>query len=164
VVHSSTYVNMNPQESHCRCPKRHQKKQARGRFLPILSGVVIALLPKCPFCIMAYSSAITLCSGATLYDHNPTWVSWISIALAALTLLLVLWNYKGRRTLLAAGLVLAGSFFIIQSELKTGDIPNYYLGCGLLLLGVWANGSLFYFLRKMAALPGAVLKAKSPIG
>lgn len=134
-------------EKSCHCPKSHRIKP-KSRHLPVLSGILIALLPKCPFCIMAYSSAITLCSGATLYDHHPTWISWISIGLAALTLGFVLWNYKGWRTWLAAALVLAGSFFILQSELKTGDVPDYYFGCASLLLGVWLNGNFVWFLRK----------------
>ena len=97
---------------------------------------------------MAYSSAITLCSGAKIYDHNPTWVSYISIFLAIITLALVLWNYKGKRTWFAAGLVLLGSFFILDGELRTGDFTNYYWGVGSLLLGVWMNGSLGYFYQK----------------
>lgn len=134
-------------ERSCHCPKPHKVKQKAGIF-PVLTGIFIAVLPKCPFCIMAYSSAITLCSGAKLYNHNPTWVSWISIGLAALTLFFVLWNYKGVRTLIAAGLVLAGSCFILDSELRTGDFQNYYLGTFSLLLGVWVNGSFQYFFKK----------------
>lgn len=86
---------------------------------------------------MAYSSAITLCSSAKLYDHNPTWVSYISIGLAAFTLLLVLWNYKGLRTWLAAVMILVGCYFILDSELRTGDFTNYYWGAFGLLMGVW---------------------------
>ena len=131
----------------CRCRKGH-KIEKRGRFLPVLTGLVIAFLPKCPFCIMAYSSAITLCSGAQIYDHNPTWVSYISIGLAALTLIIVLWNFKGIRTWIAATLVLLGSYFILDSELRTGDFENYYWGVGCLLMGVWVNGSFGYFYKR----------------
>ena len=84
---------------------------------------------------------ITLCSGAKIYYHNPNWMSWISIGLADLTLFFVLWNYKGIRTLVAAGLVLAGCCFILHSELRTGNMTSYYLGSFSLLLGVWVNGS-----------------------
>jgi hypothetical protein len=138
---------MGNNEKSCPCKQPHHIG-AKATYWPLLNGLLIALLPKCPFCIMAYSSAITLCSGATLYDHNPTWVSWISIGLAALTLLLVLWNHKGTRTWFAAAFVVLGSLLIIESELRTGDIPNYYFGCTLLLLGVWTNGNLLWFLKK----------------
>lgn len=97
---------------------------------------------------MAYSSAITLCSGATIYDHNPTWTSFISIGLAALTLFFVLWNFKGKRTWVAAAMVFLGSLFILDSELRTGDYGWYYFGVANLFLGVWVNGSFAYFYRK----------------
>ena len=138
---------MQTQKTSCRC-RKSRKIEKRSRFLPVLTGVAIALLPKCPFCIMAYSSAITLCSGAKIYDHNPTWVSYISIGLAVLTLFFVLWNYKGTKTLIAAGLVLLGSYFILDSELRTGDFENYYWGVFSLLIGVWVNGSFGYFYKK----------------
>ncbi|MEO1260876.1 MAG: hypothetical protein AAFZ15_18905 [Bacteroidota bacterium] len=138
---------MQRQNTSCNCRKSH-RIESKSRFLPMLAGIAIALLPKCPFCVMAYSSAITLCSGAKLYDHSPTWVSYISIFLAVLTLALVLWNYKGRRTWIASLLVLFGSYFILDSELRTGDFENYYWGVGSLLLGVWINGSFSYFYKK----------------
>ena len=139
---------MQSPDRSCHCPKPHKVKQKGGIF-PVVTSIFIALLPKCPFCIMAYSSAITLCSGAKLYDHSPTWISWISIGLAALTLFFVLWNYKGSRTMVAAVLVLAGSYFILDSELRTGDVQNYYLGSFSLMLGVWVNGSFQYFFKKL---------------
>ncbi|MCB9275152.1 MAG: hypothetical protein H6564_14005 [Lewinellaceae bacterium] len=113
-------------------------------------GILIVLLPKCPFCLLAYSSAITLCSGVKVYQHEPGWPSWISIGLASLTLALVLWNYKGRRTLFAAALILSGSYFILSSELQTGELAVYYLGAALLLSGVWVNGSFRYVFNRWA--------------
>lgn len=131
----------------CRCRKSH-KIEKQGRILPFLTGILIAVLPKCPFCVMAYSSAITLCSGAKLYDHNPTWISYISIGLALFTLVLIIYNYKGTRTWFAAAMVIFGSVLILDSELRTGDFQNYYWGAGSLLLGVWINGSFAYFYKK----------------
>jgi len=110
-------------------------------------GVLIALIPKCPFCILAYSSAITLCSGTTVYMHHPEWTSWISIILAVFTLMMVLVNYRGKRTLFAAFFVLLGSGLIVMCELYTGEIEVYYYGVILLLFGVWLNASFFYFYR-----------------
>ncbi len=134
---------------HCKCNSPHKVK-GRGRPLSALAGLLIVILPKCPFCILAYSSAITLCSGAKVYNHAPNWASWISVGLAALTLFLVLWNYKGRRTIFAAALVLSGAYFIISSELQTGELSAYYLGAALLLGGVWVNGSFRYVLLRWA--------------
>ena len=131
----------------CPCPKAKKPKQ-KARSLSVLSGLLIILLPKCPFCILTFSSAITLCSGAKIYQHAPGWASFISIGLAAATLLLLAWNYKGLRTIGAVSLVLLGSYFIISSELRTGELAEYYWGAFFLLLGVWMNGSFYFFFRK----------------
>ena len=137
---------MSHSPNSCPCPKEKKPKR-KARPLSVLSGLLIVLLPKCPFCILTFSSAITLCSGAKIYQHAPSWASFISIGLAALTLLLLAWNYKGRRTLGAAALVLLGSWFIISSELQTGELAEYYWGAFFLLLGVWMNGSFLFFFR-----------------
>ena len=136
----------------------HCKKQKEAKVIPpktatssigsALMGIVIALLPKCHFCVLAYSSAITLCSGTKIYNHTPAWTSYISIGLALLTLALILINYKGLRTLLAASLVIIGCLLISYSELKTGEIAFYYGGTFSLLFGVWVNGSFYHFFRK----------------
>jgi hypothetical protein len=135
---------MHPKRQ-CDCPR----SKSSGRSIwPVFAGIVIALIPKCPFCILAYSSAITLCSGAKIYQHSPQWTSYISIALAAITLILVLWNFKGLRTILAAGCVVAGSLFIVVSEIHTGSPPHYYAGATLLMFGVWMNANFMYFYRR----------------
>lgn len=131
----------------CPCPKEKKPKR-QARPLSVLSGLLIIVLPKCPFCVLTFSSAITLCSGAKIYQHVPGWASFISIGLAALILALLAWNYKGRRTLGAAALALLGSYFIISSELRTGELGEYYRGAFFLLLGVWMNGSFYFFFRQ----------------
>jgi len=41
------------------------------------------------------------------------------------------------------------AFFILDSELRTGDFEWYYVGVASLFLGVWVNGSFAYFYRKI---------------
>lgn len=141
IVHTATG------EKHCACPTKERERNVKGVW-PFLSGIFIAIIPKCSFCVMAYSSAITLCSGKQVYDHAPQWTSYISIGLAVMTLFFILINYKGWRTLLAALLVLLGSGIILRAELITGQLDNYYLGAFVLLLGVWMNASFYYFVKK----------------
>ncbi len=138
--------------SNCSCKPRKKRTTFKSPYLSFIAGLFIALLPKCPFCILAYSSAITLCSGKTLYNHDPGWTSFISIALALFTLVVILLNYKGRKTIIAAILVLIGSLFLIYSEMYTGDIYQYYWGTAFLLLGVWLNANLMYFYQKCKVL------------
>ena len=135
---------LNPQ---CHCSKKNGGFKNKNLF-SFVPGLLIALIPKCPFCILTYTSAITVCSSKSIGQYTPHWSSWISIAFAALTLIITLYNYKGQRTLLATAFVSTGSILIIYSELFSGLLPFYYWGCGLLIFGVWVNGSLPFFLRK----------------
>ena len=131
----------------CTC-KKERSRRITSSWLSMLGAFFIALLPKCPFCILAYSSAITLCSGKTLYCHDPAWSSYISIFLALFTLIIVLYNYKGTKTLIAASLVVIGSCFLFISEMYTGELSHYYIGTSFLMGGVWLNANLMYFYRK----------------
>jgi len=125
------------------------RKDRKSSKLTVLGAVVIAILPKCPLCALAYSSAITMCSGATLYDHSTNWTSYISVSLCAFTIGLVLWNYKGRRTNLAVLAILLGSSFILHSEFFSGNVTNYYIGSMIVFIGVWLNGSFWHFANKL---------------
>ena len=98
-------------------------------------------------CALAYSTAITMCSG-TVYDHSADWTSFISIGLCVLTLALVLFNFKGGKTVLASTMIIVGGGFISYAELLSGNINLYYVGCVIVLIGVWLNGSLEHFARK----------------
>lgn len=131
---------------HCRCTT-HNKVRIKNPHYPFLSTLLIVLLPKCPFCIMAYTSAITMCSAKSLSQHSPQWTSYISISLALLTLLIVAWNYKGKKTIVACLLIMIGSLFIVQSELHSGLLRGYYWGSAMLFAGVWVNGNFSYVVR-----------------
>lgn len=131
----------------CRCTAKEAKKEQKS-ISPLLTGLMIAILPKCPYCILAYSSAITMCSGTKFYSHTPSWTSYILLALAALTLIFILMNYKGKRTLAAAALVGTGSLLMLASQFYTFDINHYYIGTFLLLFGVWVNASFRFFYRE----------------
>jgi len=135
------------------CPKNEcrgvfdRKIKKNSSVFPILTGILIAVLPKCPFCIAAYSSAIVLCSGHKIYNQSPDWTNFISIGLALLTLLMIVLNFRGKRTWLAAGLVIIGSCLIIRTELYTGALEEYYFGAVMLLAGIWVNSSFMYFYK-----------------
>ena len=131
----------------CTC-KKVEKRKIQSTYLSVFGAFFIAILPKCPLCIMAYSSAITMCSGKKIYHADPTWATYISISLAIFTLFIVLYNYKGIKTIIAAILVIIGSFFIFNSEFYSGEIFHYNLGAMMLLLGVWLNANLMYFVKK----------------
>jgi len=69
------------------------------------------------------------------------------LGLSALTLLLILLNYRGRRTIAAIALVGTGSLLMFACQFYTFNITHYYIGTFLLLFGVWVNASFRYFFR-----------------
>ena len=149
---------MSLTKPNCACPSK-ESKRTKGSY-SILSGILIAFLPKCPYCILAYSSAITMCSGTKLYAHTPSWTSYLLLGLALLTILFILMNYKGKRTLIAAILATLGSFLMLASQFYTFDINHYYIGTSLLLFGVWVNASFVFFYRQWIKPLLLTLKSK----
>jgi len=131
----------------CGCARTKAKREKKS-FSPLLTGIVIAILPKCPYCILAYSSAITMCSGTKMYMQSPDWTSYLPLGLAVLTFLLIILNYRGKRTLIAAALVGTGSLLMLACQFYTFNINHYYIGTFLLLFGVWFNASFRYFYRQ----------------
>jgi len=148
----------------CTCSSSKKKRKKRNNPYPFLSGLLIALLPKCPWCILAYSSAITMCSGTKFYTPTDSWTTYLPISFAVFTLALLLYNYKGKKTILAATLVLLGSCLILDATFYYGDATAYYFGSLTLLFGVWINGSFFFFVRKFKSYikSWAVQKEKYP--
>lgn len=131
----------------------------------LLGGAAIALLPKCPFCLLAYSSAVTMCSGASFSDHSPQWVSFISIGLAALVIFTLIRNYRGPRTAVALFLALGGSALVAYSELVSGSLWNYQIGSVLILAAALLNGGLYLFLqRQFAAFHARWMQRSAPAG
>ena len=131
----------------CGCTIKKTKKEKKT-ILPLFTAIMIAILPKCPYCILAYSSAITMCSGTTLYTQSSGWTSYLLLGLAILTLFFILLNYKGKRTIYAAALVGTGSILMIACQFYTFNINHYYIGTFLLLFGVWVNASFRFFYRQ----------------
>jgi hypothetical protein len=149
---------MQTYSQRCSCPKKHSKNTDWNIFFPLIPGLFIALIPKCPFCILSYTSAITVCSSKSISGYSPHWTSWISIFFSLITLIITFYNYKGLRTQIACLLILIGGILIVYSELFTRLLPSYYWGCAILIFGVWVNGSLLFFLRLILPLKNLSFK------
>lgn len=94
---------------------------------------------------MAYSGAISMCSGKTLYPNGGSSYSYILIGLALIVLFGVLLNRRGRRTTVATILVSIGITLLLLSQFILMSSSLYYLGAAIIFMGVWINGSFFYF-------------------
>lgn len=124
---------------------------AKNRF-GFISGFLLAILPKCPFCIMAYSGTVMLCGKGTFLEAEQNRYSLPTIFLTAFFCLLViagiLLNFRGNRTKFALVLSAAGILMILNSVIRNGGEQLYYLGVSIMFIAVWLNGSLISYLRK----------------
>ncbi len=129
----------------------------------VISGILLVLLPKCPFCIMAYSGTVMLCGKDTFIEKHYNHISPLSIALSAFFCLIIiaglLLNFRDNRTRYALGLSGLGTMMVMQSVISGGGQQLYYLGVTILVIAVWLNGSLLSILRKINHSAGFTGKA-----
>ncbi len=133
----------------------HQKNHSPGKVLPrVLAwfpALAVAILPKCPFCLMAYSGAVSLCSGNMLFPNAGTWASYLTVALAIIVFLSILLNRKGTKTWFALGLASIGIVLLVAGQFYFISQVNYYLGVVFLFFGIWLNGSFLHYYQKTCA-------------
>ena len=124
-------------------------KEHRNIGTSLIGTFFIAIIPKCSFCIMAYSSAIAMCGGSDLYMEDNNLASYIPLILSALVLILIAAKPKGIKTKIALGISIIGSLLILGVH-QTWIIPElYYPGNFLIFMGVWVNGSFFNLIKKI---------------
>lgn len=128
--------------------KNHCQTTLVKKFPSWLPALFIAFIPKCPFCIMAYSGAITLCSGTKMYPHTDTTTSYISIGLATIVILSILFNNRGKKTAYAFMLTCTGMLLLMTSQFYWISEYLYYAGVGFIFFGIWYNGSFGFFYQK----------------
>ncbi|MEM6630334.1 MAG: hypothetical protein AAF694_11720 [Bacteroidota bacterium] len=143
--------------------KTHLCPSTEKRLLPkesasMLSFLALALLPKCPFCILSFGSAIAMCGTKNAETGLLGWRWELTLLWSAITLALILYNYKGSRTLYALGFALVGSGFILASySYALFDQTFFYIGTILLFGGIWVNGSFGFFYTlirgKLSSIP-----------
>lgn len=106
-----------------------------------LSTFLIIIIPKCPFCVLAFSSAISVCGGEMVYMNSNNWASYIPMALSAFTIAMVLLNKNGKRTTASILVAFIGTAMIVGAIELILDSAYYTLGSVLLIMAVWLNGS-----------------------
>ena len=126
-------------------PSASQQKFSIANFIP---AFLIAILPKCPFCIMAYTGAVSLCSGKMWSPNTNAYSSYLIMGLSVLVLLAILLNHRGKRTYLAAIFAVAGIALLYLSQYYWLSEFTYYVSVILLFFSIWFNGSFFYFIKR----------------
>jgi len=113
-----------------------------------LSTLLVILIPKCPFCIMAYSSAITVCGAQDIYMSSNNWVSFVPLLLSGVIIIIIALNNKGTRTFFSILIALIG-FLLVLFTHQLILTPDYYnWGAMLLIVAVWVNGNFVAFVSE----------------
>lgn len=132
-------------------PKAKVSKKA-GLF----TGLLLVLLPKCPLCIIAYSSTIMLCGKETSIISTNIQSSLLSTGITIFFCLVILaslfFNSRDDRTKYALALAFTGSILLVASTIWAIGPIMYYTGTAIIFAGVWLNGSMFYVLNKLKNL------------
>ena len=134
-------------EGNCKQCHKTQNKLFRFKNTSYLSAILVIIIPNCPFCVMAYSSAITMCGGPDMYLESNNWVSYIPLFLSAFILGVILYNNRGIRTFYAFLVALTGFLLILLSHQLMIPAEFFNWGTMLLFLAIWMNSSLLSFLE-----------------
>lgn len=131
------------------CAPCHVNASRRSARSGWWSGILLAILPKCPLCFIAFSGTAVLCGeGATatrshVIASTPTII--ISSVICMVVLMSVLLNYNPSKTPKALLLLIPGIAAVVYSATWGGGEWLYYSGVVTMFLGIWMNGSFQYF-------------------
>ncbi len=138
------------EKSTCKSCKKANTPSKRN--LGLWGGLILAILPKCPFCVLAYTGTLALCSKDSLQVLDHTFSSAATIVFTSffslITLLSIYLNKRGNRTRFALMISAAGTIMVLCSAAFYGGIALYYAGVAIIFAGAWLNGSLLYFINK----------------
>ena len=116
----------------------------KSGLMSFLSTALIIILPKCPFCIAAYSGAILMffdieiAALQPVADHGKPVLGLIIIALIA-------FNYNVKKSKVALAIaILAMGFLLLSVYGKIHILPEWLIYCGF-FFAAWYNGNFKYF-------------------
>lgn len=116
------------------------EKQRSGQWYSTVLSFVVLLLPKCPFCVVAYTSSMAICGAPSLTEHHTDWGAWLAIGLAVLCIGSIARNYRGPGTRTAIVMALSGMSLLVAGLFIPNAMSWYYAGAALLFLSSFYNG------------------------
>jgi hypothetical protein len=139
---------MNPAESKC-CKTRispANKGDGANGSMSLLSTILLILIPKCPLCLTAYMSAMVLFFDIENEQLVPILLHGKPV-LGMLILLMILLNFRGKRTLISLGIAsVAMIFLLLKTYYATTLLPDWLL-YSVFIFAIWHNGNFQYFFR-----------------
>ncbi len=127
-------------------PPVQVKSYKFGGFLSFISTVFLILVPKCPFCVMAYTGAILMFFDI---EHSALFPYLLHAKpILGLTItLLIAFNYRGKKTiisLLISGLAL---LLLVLANYWYINLFSEWILYAAFFFAAWYNGNFQYFFR-----------------
>ncbi|MCY7359360.1 MAG: hypothetical protein LH609_18270 [Rudanella sp.] len=107
------------------------------------------ILPKCPFCVVAYTSSMAICGAPPVVNHHTDWGGWLGLGLATVCIGSIARNYRGTGTRTAIIIALLGLSLLLFGLFTANAMLWYYAGASLLFLGSFYNGRGYRWLSRM---------------
>tara|TARA_B100000945_G_C20377923_1_gene595605 strand:- start:693 stop:1157 length:465 start_codon:yes stop_codon:yes gene_type:complete len=108
------------------------------------TSILLILVPKCPYCILAYSSSILLFLDIETSPLIPI-MSHFKPLLGGLTLLIIYFNYKGKKTIISLSLGSIAMIFLLISSYSSLLIFQDWLIYSIFIFSVWYNANFIFF-------------------
>ncbi len=84
-----------------------------------------------------------------MYMSENNWVSYLPLGLAVALPILIMYNWRGRRTIIALILAVIGSSLVFLTHQLYLTAPFYDYGSIILFVSVWLNSSLLAVINYM---------------
>jgi hypothetical protein len=139
---------MKTAESKCCKTRLSPPKRGGGAngSMSLLSTILLILIPKCPLCLTAYMSAMVLFFDIENEQLVPILLHAKPI-LGVLILLMILLNFRGRRTFVSLGIAgVSMVFLLLKTYYATSLLPDWVLYTAF-FFAIWYNGNFQYFYR-----------------
>lgn len=133
------------------------QKQSGTHWNATLLSFLVLILPKCPLCVVAYTSSMAICGAPSIIDHQTGWGAWLAIGLALICLASIARNYRGTGTRVAIGIALSGIALVCTGLFLPNALACYYAGAALLLLSSFYNGRGYRWLNSLISSPQSTL-------
>jgi hypothetical protein len=128
-------------------------KQDAPSNASVAGNLLLVLMPKCSFCVMAYTSTALLCTREETIVASSLHASPLTILITSILCVLILagilLNRRGKRTWIALGIALAGMSMMLASVTRGGGEALYYAGNAAIFAAIWINGSFLYLWNQL---------------
>jgi hypothetical protein len=143
----------NYTKNDCHYCETPPERRAGKVHASLVGNILLVLMPKCSFCVLAYTSTMLLCTKdetliASSLHASPLTIG-ITSALCLFILSGILLNRRGPRTWYALASAIAGMAMMITSVAWGGGEALYYAGNAIVFVSIWINGSLMSAWRQL---------------